>query len=201
MFRNALGLIETQGLIAAIEATDAAAKAAGVVIASVEVTDAAYLTIRIEGDLGAVQTAVEAGARAARRVSELVAVHVIPCPDEGLAPILPRRRYVSGYHPDDDRLPQDMGNGEPDLPVGPPPPSSASGRGAAPVPETPAKKRARSTPPPARGPDETDLLKMTVPQLRRYTRRFKQLELKGREISTANKQQLIDAIKRVLQMD
>ncbi len=188
MSRNALGLIETQGLVAAIEATDAAAKAAGVIIASVEVTDAAYLTIKIEGDLGAVQTAVEAGARAARRVGELVAVHVIPRPDEGLEPIMPRRRYVSGYHPDDDRPSLSAGDGEPDLP-------------ASLVPETPAKKRTRSTPPPARGPDETDLLKMTVPQLRRFTRRFKQLELKGREISTANKQQLIDAIKRVLQMD
>ena len=66
MYEKALGLIETKGLIGAIEATDAAAKAAGVVISSVELTDATFLTLKIEGDLGAVQAAVKAGADGCR---------------------------------------------------------------------------------------------------------------------------------------
>jgi len=84
MSRNALGLVETQGLIAAIEATDAAAKAAGVVVSSVELTDAAFLTLKIEGELGAVQAAVEAAVNAAQKLGEIVAVTIIPNPDDGL---------------------------------------------------------------------------------------------------------------------
>lgn len=72
MSGRALGLIETRGLIGAIVATDAAAKGAAVVVTSVELTDAAFLTLKIEGDLGAVQAAVETGAEAAEKVGDLI---------------------------------------------------------------------------------------------------------------------------------
>lgn len=93
--RPALGLIETRGLIPAIEAADAAAKAAEVTITSVEVTVAALVTVKLEGELGAVQASVDAGAAAAARIGELVAAHVIPRPDDELDRILPDARYIN----------------------------------------------------------------------------------------------------------
>ncbi len=79
---QALGLIETRGLIGAIEAADAMVKAARVVLTGREYIGSAYVTVGVRGDIGAVTAAVEAGALAARRVGDLVAVHVIPAPDE-----------------------------------------------------------------------------------------------------------------------
>ncbi|OGC93761.1 MAG: hypothetical protein A2W25_06505 [candidate division Zixibacteria bacterium RBG_16_53_22] len=81
---KALGLIETVGLVGAIEACDAAAKAADVVISAAEVIDPAHVTLKIFGELGAVQAAVESGARAAASVGQLLAAHVIPNPDDEL---------------------------------------------------------------------------------------------------------------------
>jgi len=79
---EALGLIETKGLVAAIEAADAMVKTANVVLTGKEFIGAGYVTIAVRGDVGAVQAAIEAGAAAARRVGELVSVHVIPRPHE-----------------------------------------------------------------------------------------------------------------------
>ncbi len=78
---KALGLVETRGLVAAIEAADAMVKAANVKIVGKEVTKAALITIKVTGDVAAVKAAVEAGAEAAKKVGELVSVHVIPQPD------------------------------------------------------------------------------------------------------------------------
>ena len=79
---QALGLIETRGLIGAIEAADAMVKAARVVLTGREYVGSAHVTVGVRGDIGAVTAAVDAGALAARRVGELIAVHVIPAPDE-----------------------------------------------------------------------------------------------------------------------
>ena len=76
--QNAIGLIETKGLLALIEATDAMAKAANVEIGG------AYVTTMVSGDVGSVRAAVEAGAAAASQVGELVSSHVIARPAEGL---------------------------------------------------------------------------------------------------------------------
>ena len=196
---HAMGLIETQGLIGAIEATDAASKAAAVVVSSVELTDAAYLTLKIEGDLGAVQAAVEAAVAAVEKIGELVAVHIIPRPDDNLGPILPLRRFVSKYHPDDNRPPLDMDNEEPGYPVKPVPP-----------PFTPSSSNTKKKEPKLKNsyePKESkhvkkdNLNKMTVKELRQLARSLSKLELRGREISMANKKQLIDAIKSVIDMD
>lgn len=77
---QALGMIETIGLISSIEAADAAVKAANVKLTRYEKIDGGIVSVHVRGDIGAVQAAVDAGAAAARRVGQLVAVHVIPAP-------------------------------------------------------------------------------------------------------------------------
>jgi microcompartment protein CcmL/EutN len=86
---KALGLVETRGLVAAIEAADAMVKAANVKLIGKEVTKAALITIKVTGDVAAVKAAVEAGAEAAKRVGELVSVHVIPQPDVQMISMFP----------------------------------------------------------------------------------------------------------------
>jgi len=82
--RLALGLIETRGLIGAIEAADAMCKTAQVQLVRYEKISSAYVTVAVRGDVGSVGAAVEAGAAAAARVGELVARHMIPAPDAEL---------------------------------------------------------------------------------------------------------------------
>lgn len=82
MSERALGLVETRGLVAAIEAADAMMKAANVVFLGKEVTDAALVTIKITGEVAAVRSAVEAAKVAAAKIGEIVSTHVIPRPDE-----------------------------------------------------------------------------------------------------------------------
>ena len=77
---EALGMIETKGFIGAVEAADAMVKTANVVLVGKEYIGAGYVTVMIRGDVGAVKAATDAGAAAARRVGELVSVHVIPRP-------------------------------------------------------------------------------------------------------------------------
>jgi ethanolamine utilization protein EutM len=79
---DALGLIETKGLVGVIEATDAMLKAANVTLVGRVGIGAAYITTLVRGDVGSVRAAVESGAEAASRVGELVSAHVIPRPDE-----------------------------------------------------------------------------------------------------------------------
>ena len=88
---EALGLIETRGLIGAIEAADAMVKTALVELTGKEYIGAGYVTVMVRGDVGAVKAATDAGAAAARRVGELVSVHVIPRPHEEVERILARR--------------------------------------------------------------------------------------------------------------
>lgn len=85
---KALGMIETRGLVGSIEAADAMVKAADVRLVKQEKIDAALVSVLVEGDVGAVQAAVEAGKEAADRVGELIASHVIPHPDEGIGELL-----------------------------------------------------------------------------------------------------------------
>ena len=80
MAQEALGMVETKGLIGSVEAADAMVKAANVVLIGKEYIGAGYVTVMVRGDVGAVKAATDAGAAAARRVGELVSVHVIPRP-------------------------------------------------------------------------------------------------------------------------
>jgi ethanolamine utilization protein EutM len=89
--QNAIGMIETKGLVGSIEAADAMVKAANVSLLGEERIGGGYVTVIIEGDVGAVKAATDAGAAAAKRVGELISVHVIPRPHEELDKILPGR--------------------------------------------------------------------------------------------------------------
>ena len=85
----ALGMVETRGLTASIEAADAMLKAADVEMVGTEKIGSGLVTVMVQGDVGAVKAAVEAGEEAASRVGELVAVHVIPRPHNSIGNILP----------------------------------------------------------------------------------------------------------------
>jgi ethanolamine utilization protein EutM len=89
--KEALGLIETRGLVGAIEAADAMVKAAKVTLQGREFVGGGFVTVMVRGDVGAVKAAVEAGAEAARKVGELVSVHVIPRPHSEVEGILPQK--------------------------------------------------------------------------------------------------------------
>ncbi len=86
---HALGMIETRGLVGMIEAADAMLKTANVTLVSWEKVDAGLVTAIVRGDVGSVKAATDAGAAAARRVGELVAVHVIPNPDSDVERVCP----------------------------------------------------------------------------------------------------------------
>jgi ethanolamine utilization protein EutM len=89
MEMEALGMIETKGLVAAIEAADAMVKAATVALIGKECIGSGLVTVMVRGDVGAVKAATEAGAVAAKRIGELVSVHVIPRPHTDVEGILP----------------------------------------------------------------------------------------------------------------
>ena len=89
MAQEALGMVETRGLVANIEAADAMCKAANVSLVGTEKIGSGLVTVMVRGDVGAVKSSVEAGANAASRLGELVATHVIPRPHEDVEKILP----------------------------------------------------------------------------------------------------------------
>lgn len=86
---EALGMIETKGFVAMVEASDAMVKAANVKLIGYEKIGAGYVTALVRGDVAAVRAATDAGAAAARKVGELIAVHVIPRPHRDLDEVLP----------------------------------------------------------------------------------------------------------------
>ncbi len=89
MSKIALGLIETRGFVGAVEAADAMVKAAKVTLIGKEQIGGGYVTVMVRGEVGAVKAATDAGAIAAKRVGELVSVHVIPRPHSEIEQILP----------------------------------------------------------------------------------------------------------------
>ena len=90
MEKQALGMVETKGLVGSIEAADGMVKAANVDLIGKEHVGGGLVTVMVRGDVGAVKAAVEAGGAAAKRVGELVSVHVIPRPHEDVEAILPK---------------------------------------------------------------------------------------------------------------
>ena len=89
MSQEALGMVETRGLVASIEAADTMLKAANVVLVGTEKIGSGLVTVMVRGDVGAVKSAVESGAEAAGRLGELVATHVIPRPHNDVEKSLP----------------------------------------------------------------------------------------------------------------
>jgi len=100
---EALGMVETKGFVGAVEAADAMVKAANVQLLGKEYIGAGYVTIFVRGDVGAVKAATDAGAAAARRVGELISVHVIPRPHVEVERVLPVNGRT-GLSPDERSL-------------------------------------------------------------------------------------------------
>ena len=220
-----LGLIETRGLVAAIEAADAAAKAANVTLLSAELLGGGIVTLRMQGDLGAVQAAVEAGAQAAKRIGEVIAVRVIPRPVPELAQLAPSRKFQN-RSPElkSAAVPKSVAatNIAPEKTIEKPRPVPSSttpkpSREAvahkpvqSEVPKPAAVAPERRTPPapatvhhaPAVPPrpqyNFDELEAMSVVRLRQFARSVKNLGIQGRQISMANKTQLLDAIRQAV---
>lgn len=90
MAQEALGMVETRGLVASIEAADAMCKAANVTLIGTEKIGSGLVTVMVRGDVGAVKSSVEAGANSAAKLGELIATHVIPRPHNDVEMILPK---------------------------------------------------------------------------------------------------------------
>ena len=97
---EALGMVETKGFVGAVEAADAMVIAANVQLLGKEYIGAGYVTVFVRGDVGAVKAATDAGAAAARRVGELISVHVIPRPHAEVERVLPVNG-ATGFSPDE----------------------------------------------------------------------------------------------------
>src|SRR5260221_13300960 len=100
MSNEALGMIETKGLVGSIEAADAMVKAANVILIGKEYIGSGYVTVMVRGDVGAVKAATDAGAAAARRGGELISGHVIPRPHAEVERVLPVDGRT-GFSPDE----------------------------------------------------------------------------------------------------
>jgi ethanolamine utilization protein EutM len=161
---RALGMIETRGLIGAIEASDAMVKAAPVSLIGKELTGGGLVLIKVVGETGAVKAAVDAGAAAAERVGELVSVHVIPRPHEETETII----YDRVEHKEDSRSNEQV--------------------------EEAGGDRERQA-------DYTikELELKTVRELRAIARNVENFGLKGREIASANKDELISEFRKIIE--
>ena len=218
MPRPALGLIETSGIDGAIQATRAASEAGQVVIVSAERSDADHMTVKIEGDWSAVQAAIEAGARAADKAGQLLSMHVIPRSDNGVSPILPYPRFVDRYRPggvasSPKKTPTGKRSRRARPTSGPTPEKSRVAHVSVPftTPKTsvvepaptvvavsePTPVGAEPGTPGSKEPAWDELQAMAVVKLRKFARTIPDLPIKGREISKANKQQLLEAIDSV----
>jgi len=201
MLEYALGLIETRGLVGAIEAADAALKTADVQLVGKERAEAGLITIKITGDVAAVRAAVDAGAAAAQRVGELIAVHVIPRPDDEIEILI---------HPPAVQQ-KERGTIEASRPVreqrraSEPPPRRQATQKTAVTPEPVAKEKSpRMLPEANEAPMSDDkeefkkqLEGLTVHALRHYARSVKGLPIFGRQISRANREELIAELLKV----
>lgn len=186
---NALGMIETRGLVASIEAADAMVKAASVTLISKTHVGGGLVTVMVEGDVGAVKAATDAGAAAAERVGELISVHVIPRPAADVAHIL-------------DRRPEPKPEPEPPAPEPEPEPE---------VPEPEPEEAIHTEEMKEEQPEEAHaekmdlseltpeaLGKMTVAKLRIVARELGTTGMSRRDIRFAKKEDLIERITKAL---
>ncbi|GJQ20222.1 MAG: bacterial microcompartment protein [Bacteroidia bacterium] len=179
MIDYALGLVETRGLVGAVEAADAMVKTARVILVGKERTDPALITVKIIGETAAVISAVEAGASAAQRVGELVSKHVIPRPAEGMEDLIYAKASLSEAQVLEllGRSSEEESEEETDA-----------------VPEEPYSKPDNLSPEEERYFEK--LNEMTVHELRSHARTVEGLSIYGREISRANKKQLIEELMK-----
>ena len=197
MLDYALGLIETRGLVGAIEAADAATKAADVELIGKERADAGLMTIKLRGDVAAVRAAVDAGAAAAQRIGELVSVHVIPRPDDETEILI----YPPASQTKEKTREEPAAVEVSSKRRGRPPKKIVE-----PEAEEPVVENSTPTPDELHNADEisplsddeqtyrTQLEEMTVHKLRHYARSVEGLPIFGRQISRANRDELIDIL-------
>ena len=189
MIDYALGLVETKGLIGAIEAADAMVKTAQVILVGKERTDPAMITIKVVGDTAAVRSAVEAGAAAAQRVGQLVSKHIIPRPAEGLKELIFAKSTRTEQEVEallgvrGEQSPAEVETEE------------------EPEEEEPSAQEDLFTPPADLNPEDQKyfdkLNAMTVHELRSFARKVEGLPIYGREISRANKSQLLEELLKL----
>lgn len=188
---NALGMIETRGLVASIEAADAMVKAASVTLISKTHVGGGLVTVMVEGDVGAVKAATDAGAAAAERVGELISVHVIPRPAADVAHILDRRPEPKPEPEPEPPAPEP----EPEPEVPDPEPEEAA--------HTEEMKEEQPEEAPAEKMDLSELTpealgKMTVAKLRIVARELGTTGMSRRDIRFAKKEDLIERITKAL---
>jgi len=198
----ALGLIETKGLVGAIEAADAMCKAANVKLVGKEKVTGGLIVVKIVGEVAAVKSAVDAGVAAAQRVGELVSAHVIPRPDDQLEPIIDN--YLDKTKKDKPQKPKkEIVKKEPeqesdaeiennDLFVEDTTEEPEEIDEVKEEPEEIPEVKEQETEEEGDIPPKWALQKLNVHDLRKLARSFDSYPIKGREISKANRQKLID---------
>ena len=215
MADRALGMVETRGLIASIEAADAMVKAAKVQLIGKEKITAGLVTILVVGETAAVKSAVDAGALAAQRVGELISTHIIPRPDDQIDEIVMNSRPVPSKEKKQVSLPKKNTKQKRKL-IQPTEEESVEEI------ETEIKTKSSSSSTIDRLKEEAlgkisldsksekskqdknlgismaELEVMNVHQLRRFARDFENFPIKGREISRANRGELLDFFKTLL---
>lgn len=182
----ALGLIETKGLVTAIEAADAMAKAANVLVTGRENTNPAMITIKCVGEVAAVKSAVDAAAAAAGKLGQVISVHVIPQPSEDLAILYPEIAIKE--------------NNEPQITVQKPIVEKADFPVKSVIhTKIPTKTKTVRTPLKKKKSDinNSDFNNMSVQELRHLARTNKDFPLKGRQISKANKETLLKLFSQI----
>ena len=179
---KALGLVETKGLVAAIEAADAMLKAANVSFAGKSVTRPALVTIKVVGETAAVRSAVDAGSAAAARVGKVVSTHIIPQPDNQLISMLPEIDESKSYSQTSVEFERAETKAEDEV---------ASGTLARLRKEALGKEEKSAT------PDTDDIDSMNVHQLRHLARSIPEFPIKGREISRANRNELLNYFRNL----
>jgi microcompartment protein CcmL/EutN len=225
---KALGLVETRGLVAAIEAADAMVKAANVTLIGKERTDPALITIKVVGETAAVRSAVDAGSAAAKRVGVLVSTHIIPQPDLQMISLIPEieeKKSPVKEKQATEEIPQSLfeeksaevksaevkqrrkQKPKPEIKLGKPEEKKEESISASdtisrlrkealgieekeekPVPSMKAKSKIKM--------QEIEIL--NVHQLRRLARSTEGFPIQGREISKANRKELLDYFKKLL---
>lgn len=186
---NALGMIETCGLVAAVEAADAALKAATVKLIGYQKVRGGLILVAVTGDVAAVQAAVNAGTAAAAKVGKVISQHVIPRPIEDI------KILFADNMMDTPTEPPDPGEGDPPQGQGEPPQGQEKASGGK---NGPAQ--GEEDPSQVSEPLTMEYLKtLSVMKLRRLARKTPGLTIHGRQISKANKQQLLNEFLRVIE--
>jgi ethanolamine utilization protein EutM len=193
MKQAALGMIETLGLVASIEAADAGVKAADVKLLGCEKVKGGLVMVAFAGEVAAVQAGVSAGCVAAEKVGTVISCHVIPRPEADL------RMLLQGKHPEPDQDPPGSDPAGKGL-IGSTGSTDEAGQELTPDPVEPQSEHVeteRGSEIVSGGNEEPgDLQAMTVVELRKLARKTPAMLIQGREISRANKEQLIQEITR-----